>query len=67
MNRPVNDKNFDMVSTLYHASQGVQLSQQFSQDAKEKSDQEAQAFFDRVTQHYEDIADEARKLLKQTL
>ncbi|KAE8436415.1 MULTISPECIES: hypothetical protein [Halomonadaceae] len=67
MNHPVNDKNFDMVSTLYHASQGVQLSQQFSQDAKEKSDQEAQAFFDRVTQHYEDIADEARKLLKQTL
>jgi thymidylate kinase len=67
MNHPVNDKNFDMVSTLYHASQGVQLSQQFSQDATEKSDQEAQAFFDRVTQHYEDIADEARKLLKQTL
>ncbi|HBM28267.1 hypothetical protein NH398_06825 [Halomonas sp. CnH100-B] len=67
MNRPVNDKNFDMVSTLYHASQGVQLSQQFSQDAKEKSDQDAQAFFDRVAQHYEDIADEARKLLKQTL
>ncbi|MFI2816282.1 hypothetical protein [Vreelandella piezotolerans] len=67
MNNPVNDKNFDMVSTLYHASQGVQLSQQFSQDAKEKSDQETQAFFDRVTQHYEDIADEARKLLKQTL
>lgn len=67
MNRPVNDKNFDMVSTLYHASQGVQLSQQFSQDAKEKSDQNAQAFFDRVAQHYEDIADEARKLLKQTL
>ncbi|MCG7591055.1 MULTISPECIES: hypothetical protein [unclassified Halomonas] len=67
MNHPVNDKNFDMVSTLYHASQGVQLSQQFSQDAKEKSDQETQAFFDRVTQHYEDIADEARKLLKQTL
>ena len=67
MNRPVNDKYFDMVSTLYHASQGVQLSQQFSQDAKEKSDQDAQAFFDRVAQHYEDIADEARKLLKQTL
>ena len=67
MNHPVNDKNFDMVSTLYHASQGVQLSQQFSQDAKEKSDQDAQAFFDRVAQHYEDIADEARKLLKQTL
>lgn len=67
MNRPVNDKNFDMVSTLYHASQGVQLSQQFSQVAKEKSDQDAQAFFDRVAQHYEDIADEARKLLKQTL
>ncbi len=46
MNHPVNDKNFDMVSTLYHASQGVQLSQQFfSRCQKKKSDQEAQAFF----------------------
>lgn len=67
MNSPVNDKNFDMVSTLYHASQGVQLSTQFSQDAKKKSDQDAQEFFDRVAKHYEEIADEARKLLKQKL
>ena len=67
MSRPVNDKNFDMVSTLYHASQGIQLSSQFSQDAKEKSDQDAQAFFGRVSEHYEEIADEARKLLKQKL
>ena len=67
MSRPVNDKNFDMVSTLYHASQGIQLSSQFSQDAKENSDQDAQAFFDRVSEHYEEIADEARKLLKRKL
>ncbi|ATH76618.1 MULTISPECIES: hypothetical protein [Halomonadaceae] len=67
MNSPVNDKNFDMVSTLYHASKGVQLCSQFSEDAKQHSDDEAQQFFDRVAKSYEDIAEQARKQLKQKL
>lgn len=67
MNSPIKDKDFDMVSTLYHASQGASLSSQFSRDAESNSDQEAQDFFDRVARQYNDIAQEAKKLLKDKL
>ncbi|WP_339882996.1 hypothetical protein [Vreelandella maris] len=67
MSNPIKDKDFDMVSTLYHASQGANLCSQFSRDADSSSDQEAKAFFDRVARQYDDIAQEAKKLLKDKL
>jgi len=67
MSSPIKDKDFDMVSTLYHASQGASLSSQFSRDAESNSDQEAQDFFERVARQYNDIAQEAKKLLKDKL
>ncbi|MGY2463666.1 hypothetical protein DQ400_06175 [Vreelandella sulfidaeris] len=67
MNSPIKDKDFDMVSTLYHASQGASLCSQFSRDAESNSDQEAQEFFDRVASQYSDIAQEAKRLLKDKL
>lgn len=67
MGNPIKDKDFDMVSTLYHASQGANLCSQFSCDADSSSDQEAKAFFDRVERQYDDIAQEAKKLLRDKL
>lgn len=67
MSSPVKDKDFDMVSTLYHASQGANLCSQFSRDAESNSDQDAKAFFDRVASQYNDIAKEAKKLLRDKL
>lgn len=67
MNSPLKDKNFDMVSTLYHASKGMNLCSQYSRDADSNSDQEAKEFFDRVASQYDDIAQEAKKLLKGKL
>lgn len=38
------DKDFDMVSMLYHASQGANLCSQFSCDSDSNTDQEAKMF-----------------------
>lgn len=65
MSSPMKDKDFDMVSTLYHALQGADLSRQYSSDAG--SDQEAKEFFDNVSRQYTDIAEQAKSLLKQKL
>ena len=45
MSNPIKDKDFDMGSTLYLASQGANLCSQFSRDADSNADQEAKAFF----------------------
>lgn len=67
MSTPVQDKDFDLVSTLYHASKGMELCSQFSRDAESSSDQESKEFFGRVSQKYDEIAEEAKKLLKDKL
>ncbi len=67
MSSPIKDKDFDMVSTLYHASQGAHLCSQYSRDAESNSDQDAKAFFDRVASQYSDIAQEAKRLLRDKL
>lgn len=67
MSNPIKDKDFDLVSTLYHASQGANLCSQFSRDADSNSDQETKEFFDRVARQYDDIAQEAKKLLRDKL
>lgn len=67
MSSPLKDKDFDMVSTLYHASKGVSLCSEYARDAEKNSDQKAKEFFDRVAHQYDDIAQEAKKLLRDKL
>lgn len=67
MSSPVRDKDFDLVSTLYHASQGAELSHKYAADAEANSDKEGHEFFVKAAKEYGDLADEARKLLKQRL
>lgn len=67
MSSPMKDKDFDMVSTLYHASKGMNLCSQYSRDAESNSDQEAKEFFDRVAGQYDEIAQGAKKLLRDKL
>jgi len=38
MSSPMKDKDFDLVSTLYHALQGAELSQQYRRDAESSGD-----------------------------
>lgn len=46
MSSPFKAKDFDPISTLYHALQGADLSSQYRQDAESNGDTECQNFFD---------------------
>ncbi|WP_277811165.1 hypothetical protein [Chromohalobacter canadensis] len=67
MNSPVKDKDFDLVSTLYHALQGAELSQQYSKDAESNGDQACQELFEDIANRYEDMANNAKSILKERL
>ncbi|MDV6319408.1 hypothetical protein [Chromohalobacter sp. HP20-39] len=67
MNSPVKDKDFDLVSTLYHALQGAELSQQYRKDAESNGDQACQELFEDIAGRYEDMANNAKSILKERL
>lgn len=67
MSSPFKDKDFDLVSTLYHALQGAELSLQYRQDAESSGDKECQELFDEVAGHYKEMADKAKSVLKEKL
>nr|WP_163503589.1 hypothetical protein [Halomonas socia] len=67
MSSPVKDKDFDLVSTLYHALQGAELSQRYRQDAESNGDQACQEFFGKIAGQYEEIAGNAKSLIKERL
>ncbi|MWJ27310.1 hypothetical protein LG290_02525 [Halomonas sediminis] len=67
MASPVKDKDFDLISTLYHALQGAELSEQYASDAQIESDQENHEFFTKVAKDYANIAQEAKRLVKDRL
>jgi hypothetical protein len=67
MSRQVHDKEFSLVSMLYHASQGAERSQRHASDANSRSDREAEDFFDNLSNDYRNIADQARMLLEKRM
>ncbi|WP_179153352.1 hypothetical protein [Chromohalobacter israelensis] len=67
MSSPVKDKDFDLVSTLYHALQGAEQSQQYRKDAESNGDQSCQEFFSKIAGHYEEMANEAKSIIKDRL
>jgi hypothetical protein len=64
---PLKDKNYDLISVVYHASQGLETSRQYASDAKRDGDQEAAAFFDDVYEQYAKLVTKGKDLLKQRL
>ena len=42
------DKDYDLISVIYHASQGCETARQYAADAQRENDQEAAAFFDKA-------------------
>jgi hypothetical protein len=57
------DKDYDLVSTLYHALQGVETSGRYLQDAEAAGDNEAGEFLKEAQGQYRQIADKAKTLL----
>jgi hypothetical protein len=61
------DKDYNLVSVLYHALQGAETHSQYIQDAKQQGDQELASFFSEVQQEELRLAERAKQLLGQRL
>ena len=63
----VADKDYNLVSVLYHALQGAETYAQYVQDAQKQGDQELASFFGEVRQEELRLAERAKQLLGQRL
>ena len=63
----IRDETYDLVSVLYHASQGAQTAMQYVQDAEQEGDQELVQFFRDAQTWQRHLAEQAKELLKQRL
>jgi hypothetical protein len=61
------DKDYDLVSTLYHALQGMETSSVYLRDAETGGDEEAAKFFRDTQSQYMHVADKAKSLLSARL
>ena len=61
------DKHYDLISVLYHATQGAWNYDQYISDAEEEGDQDLAQFFRDVRQQNADRAQRAKELLKKRL
>ena len=57
------DKDYDLISVLYHALQAVDTCAQYAQDAKSENSPEVAAFFQEVQDANNRIAKKAKELL----
>ncbi len=61
------DKDYNLVSTLYHALQGSETSGVYMEDAKGEGDQELNDFFRDAQTQYKQLADRAKGLLSKRI
>lgn len=64
---PVKDKDYDLISSLYHACQGLVVARQYAQDADAAGDSEAATYFKEIERSYADLSAKGKKLLKSRL
>ncbi|MCK9275416.1 MAG: hypothetical protein M0P57_10025 [Syntrophales bacterium] len=67
MGAPMKDKNYDLISVLYHTLQGCQSAGTYLEDAQKDSDKELTDFLREADDHYRTIAEKAKKLLRNRL
>jgi hypothetical protein len=61
------DKDYDLISVLYHAAQGVDLCQCYVADADKAGDREAAQFFREVGEQNQKLIQRGKALLKERL
>ena len=62
-NQHMMNKDYNLVSVLYHALQGVETSQRYCQDAQREGSPEVAQFMEQVQQQQQQIAQRAKELL----
>jgi hypothetical protein len=66
-NQAMDNKQYNLLSVLYHASQGAETVEQYLRDAQQSGDQEMTQFLQTVQQQYVQLAQQGTQLLKQRL
>lgn len=64
---PLNDRNYDVISVMYHLLQGSDTLDQYRADAENSNDDELAAFFQEVQENNKQLAEKAQSLLKNRL
>jgi len=58
------DKDYNLISVLYHALSGADSCHKYIQDAKQAKDDELTAFFEESLKAYRSISEKAKQLVK---
>jgi hypothetical protein len=61
------NKDYDLISVIYHASQGSETARQYAADAERENDKEAVAFFNEALELNARLVQKGKELLKQRL
>ena len=61
------NKDYDLISVIYHASQGSETARQYAADAERENDKEAVAFFNEALELNARLVQKGKELLKQHL
>lgn len=65
--RAMTDKDYNLVSVVYHASQGAETIDRYLSDARQAGDQEVARYLQDVQRQYVQLAQQGKQLLKQRL
>lgn len=63
----MDDKDYNLLSVVYHASQGAETIEKYLDDARQAGDTEVRQFLETVHDQYVQLAQQGRQLLKQRL
>lgn len=61
------DKNYDLISILYHALEGAETYSRYVQDAQKEDDEELIAFFREAHERNVELAERAKELLRSRI
>lgn len=67
MQSGTSDKNYNLVSVLYHTLTAKDTYKQYVSDAEQAGDTELVEFLKKVDQQHEELAEQAKKMLKERL
>jgi hypothetical protein len=65
--QPMDNKDYDLVSVVYHASQGAETADKYLKDAQKSGDDDLKQYLEQVRTQYVELAQQGKKLLKQRL
>ena len=61
------NKDYDLISVIYHASQGSETARQYAADAERENDKQAVVFFNEALGLNAQLVQKGKELLKQRL